>query len=72
MSCCGIARADWKGERVQSRPLYFEWLQRYLRSKNVRDHEIWRLVRWRIWANGHPRMAAAASRAKQFAKRLLS
>jgi glycosyltransferase involved in cell wall biosynthesis len=69
MSCCALAKRN--GSMDQCRRLYFEWLQRYLRRHNVHDREIWRLVRRRISADRHPRLAAAVSRTRHFAKKLL-
>lgn len=71
-SCCALARRN--GSEDQCRRLYFEWLERYLRRNNVRDPEVWRLLRKRIradWADRHKGLAAAVSRSRHFARKLV-
>jgi glycosyltransferase involved in cell wall biosynthesis len=49
-----VARVRGAGHRDLVRLFYFEWLEKYLASQGVRDREVWRRLRSRVWQLRHP------------------
>lgn len=69
LSCSGLARRNGVEHRL--RGVYLDWLQRYLRHKDIRDAEIWTAVRRLTWPYRHPVLAGAKRIARDAARRVL-
>jgi glycosyltransferase involved in cell wall biosynthesis len=53
------------GQAHTARRFYFDWLRQYLRSQNIEDAQIWRLIDRRSWRDRHPLLWAAGYPARR-------
>ncbi len=60
------------GHDHAARRFYFEWLRQYLRTHNIDDAEIWRLIDRRSWRDRHPLLWALGYPARRFVRLLRS
>ena len=69
-SCVSIASRD--GTKYSTGVLYFDWLEKYLRSQRVRDLELWTALRKKRFRYRHATLYSVLRRARQQVTQLQS